>query len=65
MFWLSAIPTPGRQCRQRLPTLILDDVMAAPSWLVVSSQAAIDNVISFSFLGAERLRTVGSDVKRF
>jgi hypothetical protein len=45
MFWLSAMPTPDLQCRQRLLTLMLDDEIAAPSWPLVSSQAAIDKVI--------------------
>jgi hypothetical protein len=40
MFWLSAMPTPDLQCRQRLLTLMLDDEIAAPSWPLVSSQAA-------------------------
>jgi hypothetical protein len=42
------MPVPGRQCRQRLLTLMLDEEIMAPSWPVAWSQAAIDKVISLS-----------------
>jgi hypothetical protein len=61
MFWLSAMPTPDLQCRQRLLTLMLDDEIAAPSWPLVSSQAAIDKVIQLVLYWlpvGEKLHTV-------
>jgi hypothetical protein len=66
MFWLSAMPTPDLQCRQRLLTLMLDDEIAAPSWPLVSSQAAIDKVIQLVLYWlpvGEKLHTVTGAIR--
>jgi hypothetical protein len=55
------MPTPGHQCRQRLLTLMLEEDIAAPSWPVDSSHAAIDKVIDWVH---SKKKSVGSR-KRF
>ena len=59
---------PGRQCRQRLLTLMLDEEMMAPSWPVAWSQAAMERVMARSRLmdycalsGLTKNNTIGPD----